>query len=89
MAGAKRIPGFFDELGLHYRRGALYYEMVNSLFGGIILETFVYKEIGGFVQSVRTKSGEDMAFSGFLAIGSKLTSDPKRSRQVAIWTRDC
>jgi hypothetical protein len=76
--------GFFDELGLYHRRKALDYEIVDNFFGGMILEAFIYKEFEDYIGDLSIHSEEDHALENVLTLGSKLASDPRRSRQVAI-----
>lgn len=84
-----RFLGFFEDVGFYYRRGALDYASVDHLFGGIILETYVYAEIQDYIANVRENSAEPSAFTEFMAIGERLAVDPLRSAQRERWERDC
>jgi len=81
--------GFLDDVGFYYRRGALDYETVDHLFGGIILEAYVYAEIPEFIAGIESKGAEKGVLKDFLALGRKLSDDPDRSAQIALWKRDC
>jgi hypothetical protein len=58
--------------------------IVDNFFGGMILEAFVNKEFEDYLGDLSIHSGEDHALENVLTLGSKLASDPRRSRQVAI-----
>jgi hypothetical protein len=81
--------GFLDAVAFFYHSGALDYDTVNHHFGGYIIEAFVYKEIHDYMISLRQNAGEEGALEDFEKLSEEIKLDPKRRRQVELFTRDC
>lgn len=81
--------GFLDDVGIYFRRGALDYEMADHLFGGIILEAYVYAEVREFIAEIAKNGAEPDALKDFLELGRKIAENPRRAAQVKLWQRDC
>ncbi len=68
-----RYLNFLDDVGLYYRLGAIDFELVDHLFGSLIIETYQYPGLQERIAGVESKGKESGANKELLALGKELT----------------
>ena len=69
--------GFFSDLGLFMRRGAISQELIGHFFGAFIVEAYTYPEIKSYIERVRTNFHQPEAFEEFDAVAEAIERDAR------------
>ena len=78
-----RYLGFFDDLGLFYKRGALDLDIIKQLFGTYIIEAYEYNEVRKYIEELRKNSKQPGAFENFQYLGEQLEKHPEFKELIA------
>lgn len=69
--------GFFSDLGLFMRKGALSEEMIGHFFGAFIIEAYEYPEIKSYIERVRKNFHQPEAFADFENVAKTIERDKR------------
>jgi len=72
--------GFFSDLGLFMKKGALSDEMIGHFFGAFIIEAYEYPEIKLYIERIRKNFQQPEAFEDFELVARAVESDPRFAR---------
>lgn len=84
-----RYLGFFEDLGFYSRIGALDFEIVDQMFGAVIVEAYEYNEVRKYIDELRRNSKQPRAFEDFERLAKKLAEIPERKELVELARRGC
>jgi hypothetical protein len=81
--------GFFSDLGLFMRRGALSEELIGHFFGAYIVEAYEYPEIKLYIARTRKNFQQPEAFAEFEKVAEEIESDPRFAPLVTLAKTMC
>jgi hypothetical protein len=69
--------GFFTDLGLLLKRGALSLDLIGHYFGAFIVEAYEYPEVQSYIARVRTNFNQPGAFEDFDRVAQAIEKDTR------------
>ena len=82
--------GFLDTIGYYNKKGLLDKEIIDELFGGYIIEAYVYEEIEKYIRQIQDpqQGGQETALIYFQHIAKELLKYPHRVKHAELYKKD-
>ena len=81
--------GFFDDLGFYYHNQAIDIELIDQLFGALIIEAYENNEIRKYIDEIQNRAKQKMAFTNFQSLAQDIEKSPSRHDLTEIARRGC